>query len=319
MFENYVKYEYYFAHIQIVLFMVGMGATLVVGDFVRVFRHPRSFVFGLAAQWLFVPAVAVLVNHVADLPPGIAIGLILVALMPSATLSKFFAHLGKGNLALCITMTVTTTLATLFTVPLMLELLVDIPGETRVPADEVMMLVGVYLLLPLAVGMLVARIIPRHKRIFSRICVGIGWVVVALMVIGALGSGRIRPGDYGVKVPIAIIVFCLLIQQGSMIPFYVFRWPRPDRLAVGIETTMRNMNLALLLQVRLFPSDSASSDIGDAALFVILYYAAVAMAAGFPLALNHLRMARKEARRNPHPPQNAPAALPRRDAPGERL
>ena len=57
---------------------------------------------------------------------------------------------------------------------------------------------------------------------------------------------------------------------------------------------MRNMNLALLLKATLFPADNDPHQIGDGALFVILYYAAVAMIAGFPLALNHLRLARKE-------------------------
>ena len=39
MFEHYAEYEYLFARIQIVLFMLGMGATLSAADFIRVFRH----------------------------------------------------------------------------------------------------------------------------------------------------------------------------------------------------------------------------------------------------------------------------------------
>jgi hypothetical protein len=63
-------------------------------------------------------------------------------------------------------------------------------------------------------------------------------------------------------------------------------------MAAGIEITMRNMNLALLIKANLFaPTDV----VGDAVLFVILFYAGAAMGVGFPLALNHNRMGRREA------------------------
>src|SRR5262245_9447220 len=294
MFENYADYEYYLARIQIVLLMLGMGATLSVFDFARVFRHPRSLLAGLAFHFVGVPLIALLVIRVANPAPGVAVGILLIALMPSATLSKFFAHLGKGNMALTITMTVCTTLATLFTVPLMLGLLAgDYASNFAAPVDEVIPLVGLYLLLPLTVGIVIGMATPKYKKLFSRWCVILGWCTVALMVIGALGSGHIRPGDYGWQVHLAIIAFCLLIQQASMVPFYICRWPRPDRLAVGIETTMRNMNLAILLVGQIFPAHDDPHNLGGDALFVVLYYAAVAMIAGFPLALNHLRLARR--------------------------
>ncbi len=292
MFDHYPDYEYLFARIQLVLFMLAMGTALAVADFVHVVRQPQSLLVGLAGHFLLVPALALAVNGVFALESGFAIGLILVALMPSSSLSKVLAHLGRGNMALTITMTVCTTLATLISVPVMLGLLA-VQSPVAVPVDDVVQMVGVYLLLPLGLGMGVARLAPRQRRLIGRGCVVLGWLVVAIMMGGALGSGRIRPAEYGWQAPLAIIVFCLLIQQGSMMLFYVFRWPRRDRLAIGMETTMRNMNLALLIVTGLFPGDP----IGGPAQFVIFYYAAVAMAAGLPLALNHLRLARKEDRR----------------------
>ena len=75
-----------------------------------------------------------------------------------------------------------------------------------------------------------------------------------------------------------------------MLPFYVLRW-RAHRLAVSIEVTMRSAELALLSRRNCFPAGW----VGNGVLFVILFYAAAAMGAGLPLALNHRRMARKEA------------------------
>ncbi len=293
MFDWYPPYEYHFARTQLVLFTLGMGMTLSLTDFIEIVRRPRSFACGLIGQLLVVPLVAVIINAIGNFEPGIAIGLILVAAMPGGALSKFFAYLGRGNMALSISLTGVTTLLTLVSVPLMLQLLATryIPDDFAMPVEAIIIDVALCLLLPLVVGLVIARLWPRHHRLLSKICIRIGLVVVIVMVAGSLGSGRIHPSQYGWPVPIAIIVFCLAGQQLNMLPFRVFGWPRPDRMAVGIEITMRNMNLALLIKARIFPPGNV---LGDAVLFVVLFYAGAAMVIGFPLALNHHRQARNE-------------------------
>lgn len=189
------------------------------------------------------------------------------------------------------------TLATLVTVPLLLRTLAYayIPPEFRMPAGWVVRDVSLYLLLPLALGMGLARLAPARRVAFSRWCLRAGFVVVVVMVTGALGSGRIQPGEYGWRVPLAVIAFCVASQQLSILPFRLLGWSKPDCLSVGIEVTMRNMNLALLLKALLFPAAEARIDpVADGVLFVILFYAATAMGAGLPLALNFRRMVRKE-------------------------
>jgi predicted Na+-dependent transporter len=155
-------------------------------------------------------------------------------------------------------------------------------------------------LLPLGVGMAVSRRAPVGRRVFSRWCIRLGFVVVGVMVAGSLGSGRIRPGEYGWATPLAIILFCLGSQQLSMLPFRLRGWPRPDCVSVGMEVTMRNLNLAFLLKALLFPEPPPSAPpdpVAAGVLFVILFYAATAMACGAPLALRHRLKARREAAR----------------------
>jgi BASS family bile acid:Na+ symporter len=294
MFDWYPDNEYHFARAQLVLFTLGMGMTLSLADFVEMVRRPRSFISGLIGQLFVIPFVAVLINAIGNFEPGIAVGLILVAAMPGGALSKFFAYLGRGNMALSISLTGVTTLLTLVTVPLMLQLLATryISDDFAMPVEAIVIDVALCLLLPLAAGLCIARLWPRHHRLLSKICIRIGLIVVIVMVVGSLGSGRIRWGEHWFQAALAIIFFCLAGQQLNMLPFRLFGWPRPDRMAVGIEITMRNMNLALLIKARIFPSAGV---LGDEVLFVILFYAGAAMVIGFPLALNHRRQARQEA------------------------
>lgn len=297
MFDWYPDYEYDFARTQLVLFTLGMGMTLSLADFVEIVRRPRSFVSGLIGQLFVVPGIAVLINIIGGLEPGIAVGMILVAAMPGGALSKFFTYFGQGNMALSISLTGVTTLLTLITVPILLQLLAaqHISADFTMPVAQIMIDVALCLLLPLLAGLTISRLTPTHHRLLSKICIRIGMIVVIVMIAGALGSGRIKPAEHGFGVPLAIILFCVLGQQLNMLPFRLFGWPRQDRTAVGTEITMRNMNLALLIKARLFPDGDA---LGEGVLFVVLFYAATAMVAGVPLALNSRRQARNESAPN---------------------
>lgn len=297
MFENYHEYEYLLARIQLVFFMLGMGAALEISDFARIMRRPTTLLYGLGYLFLVMPLLAALVSRLLGVDPGVGVGLILISLMPGGVVSKVFTLLGRGNVALSITLTTFGSFACIITVPLILRWLAGdyVPPDFAVPVDLVVPDVSLYLLLPLTMGMLWGHFSPANRMRVSNTFIAIGWFFVILMVIGSIMSGRIHPGEYGWRAPVAIVGFCVVSQQLSMLPFYYFRWPRQDRLAVGIEMTMRNMNLALLLMTLLFPRDSEMKDIGDGTLFVILFYAAVGLGVGVLLALNHLRLARKAA------------------------
>jgi BASS family bile acid:Na+ symporter len=299
MFTWYPDYEALIAQVQLVLFMLGMGVNLQVGDFLLVLRRPRSFLSALVGQLLVIPFIAVGINWLFGFEGGVAVGLLLVATMPGAALSKFFTYLGNGNVPLSITLSTVTTLATIVIVPLWLRLLMAeyVPEGFAIPAERVVVDVACFLLLPLVVGMAIGRQLPERRKQISRLCLRAGLLTLLLMVLGALGSGRIKPTEYGFAVPLAITLFCVLGQQLNQVSFYVMGWPRADRLAAAIEVTMRNMNLALLLYADFFAKEEHLS---GGVLFVILFYAAVAMVAAVPLTLRHRRSARKEAKTSPH-------------------
>jgi len=286
VFDFYPRYEENFAQAQLILFMLGMGATLALGDFVAVVQKPRSLIVGLIGQIFIIPLVALGLNWLMGFHDGIGLGLILVSAMPGGAFSKVFAYLGRANVPLAISLTLATTLATLLTVPLMLRWLVptQMPADFEMPTGKILSDVTIYLLMPLAGGMLVARLFPAKAKLFSKICVRLGLAVVVVIVFGSLGSGRISPGAQGWRAPFAIILFAVLSMQVNMLPFRLFGWPSQDALAAGIVATMRNMNLALLLASSVFSKEDV---VESQVMFVILFYAGAAMGAGAPLTLRY--------------------------------
>lgn len=290
MFERFEDYEYPIALCQLVLFMTGMGATLHLADFTRIARRPRSLLAAIACQYGLVPLLALTLNHLLNLPAGLAIGMVLIAALPGGAMAKFFTYLGRGNLALSVTLTAGSTLAALVTVPLWLRLLAVeyLPENLPIPYGQIVCEVALFMLAPLGLGMLLGYRWPTYRQGISRWCVRCGLLFVLTMIVGSMGAGRVTGWEYGWKGPLAIVLFCLLTQQLTLLPFRLMRWPSPDCLAVGIEVTMRNVNLGLLLKASLFPAhDHAVREIADGVLFVLLYYAVVAMCAGAPLALRY--------------------------------
>jgi BASS family bile acid:Na+ symporter len=293
MFAWYRDCESLLAQIQLVLFMLGMGANLTVGEFLHIFRRPKSFLLGAVGQILVIPFLALAVNHLFGLEGGLAVGLILVSAMPGGALSKVITYFGKGNVPLSITLSVFSTLAALVFVPLWLNLLAAeyVPPGFSVPAEKVVVDVALFLILPLAVGMFAGRRMGRYRHPFARICVRLGIAFVVVMIAGSLGSGRIKPDAHGILVPLAIIVFCVAGMQVNQVPFWLLKLPRADRMAAGIEVTMRNINLALLIHAKFFAQDET---LDGGVFFVTLFYAATALVAGLLLAGRHRLLARGE-------------------------
>ena len=293
MFDFYPHWEATFAQVQLVLFMLGMGATLGWRDFADVVRRPGPLVVAFLGHILLMPLVAVAIIAAFGFRGGIALGIILTSAMPGGTLSKAFTYLGRGNVPLAISLSFVSTLATLVTVPATLVLLggAYIPADFKMPIGSIVFDVVAYLLVPLVVGMGIGQAFPKRRQSFSRYAIRLGFAVVVAIVILSLGSGRIVPGSQGLTVPIAIVLFCLIGMQANMLAFRLLRWPRGDTLVAGIEVTMRNMNLALLIRTGLFPEASgANAELAGEVLFVILFYAAVAMVAGLLLTMRYRRM-----------------------------
>jgi BASS family bile acid:Na+ symporter len=299
-FENYSRYEPFLAPIQLVFCMLGMGATLTLPDLLRVVKRPQPVLLGAACQFVLTPLIAVLIVRLGNVDPGIAVGLVLISTMPSGSLSKLFAAIGGGNFVLSASLDAFGTLTSLVAVPILMKLLVSdyMPADFEMPFGLVVRELALFLLLPFFVGMAVARWLPRHNLLISKCCFCVGMVVVVVMVFGSVGSGRIRPAEYGWQAPLAIITFCLVGQQLSMMPFRLLGWPRRDRLSIGLDVTMRNINLALVLlammretllerqrTLGLAELDEGMERVLAGIFWAILYYAGVAATAGFIVAI----------------------------------
>jgi BASS family bile acid:Na+ symporter len=252
-----------------------MGATLRAEDFRQIRQRPETLGFVLIAQYLLAPLMALLLAQTLSLPAGISLGLMVLAVMPSGAMSNLFAHLGDGNLALSITATLASMLTCLLVTPLLLQWLgrAALPADFQMPTGEIVDGIVRFLLLPLASGMLVRRWLPRIWVHFSKWMVRASLCVLAIIVVGSLGSGRIEVLGYGLVTPVALILFFLLQFELTRLIASRMCYPPAESYTLAIEVAFRNGNLAILLSTTMYTVDSSvAQQMGAGTLYVALFY-----------------------------------------------
>src|SRR3546814_19314208 len=87
-----------------------MGLTLSKKDFAEVFKRPGTVLIGVLGQFIIMPALAWMLCKALNLPPEIAVGVILVGCCPGGTASNVLTFLARGDGALSVALTSVTTL-----------------------------------------------------------------------------------------------------------------------------------------------------------------------------------------------------------------
>lgn len=279
MFDWYPDYEYHLAAAQLALAMLGMGALLGPRDFVEVARRPRALSVGLAVQLLAAPLLAFAIGRLLPIEAGIAAGLVLVAAVPGGTMSNVVTYLGRGNIALSIALTGVTTVAALVTTPLLLRVFVGqfLPPDFEMPVGRVAWEIGINLLLPLSAGMAFGARFHVWRGPVSQWAIRGSIGVILVMVVASAGSGRVDAeslGGAGIGSIFLLAGGCQLVAWGACRGAGL---SPPDRTAVVIEATIRNVNLAVLVKASLFPAVAGQVDpIGDGMFFTALMYGGIA-------------------------------------------
>src|SRR4029453_6718457 len=107
------------------LVMFGLGLSLTVSDFARVGRQPKAVVIAWALQLLVLPVLCFGLVLAFDLPPLLAVGMLLLAASPGGPPANLFSPLFRGDVALNIPLTAVNSLVAVVTLPLITNVAID--------------------------------------------------------------------------------------------------------------------------------------------------------------------------------------------------
>ncbi|MEF9943580.1 MAG: bile acid:sodium symporter family protein, partial [Burkholderiaceae bacterium] len=164
------------------LIMFGMGLTLSKADFLEVLRRPGDVALGVAGQFIIMPGLAWLLCTALELPPEIAVGVILVGCCPGGTASNVMAFLARGDVALSVAITSVSTLLAPIVTPALVYLLAS--QWLEISAIAMFWSIVQVVVLPIALGV-AAQSLLREK---IKVCVDVLPLVSVAAIVAIVAA-----------------------------------------------------------------------------------------------------------------------------------
>ncbi len=280
---DYARYEYYLSATLLICAMFGMGTTLRPRDFLAVARAPQGIALIVLVQLLVTPCLALLLAWLFRLPREIAVGMLVYAALPGGLFSNVITYVGRGNVALSVSATSVCSLACLVTTTLVLKTFgaTQLPPDFAMPVGHILAEIGLCLLLPLLLGMTYRRLFPAGYATVAKVCVRASLVMLGLIIIAALSSGRIPLATYGWRSLLAFVLAQVVLVWLCHGLGWLLRLSLRDTFTAAVEVVMRNSHLGVLLKAALFPAVAGGDNrLGDGVLFVVLVAGAFSLVIG---------------------------------------
>ncbi len=239
------------------LVMFGLGLSLSLDDFQRLFKHPKAVSIALVLQVIGLPMACYAIIVGFGLSPVFAIGLMLLAASPGGISANLFSHLFGGNVAMNISLTAVNTLLSIVTLPLIANWAINhfaqsgqvVPLQTR-KLVEVIAIV----LVPVAIGMVVASRKPgfaarmeKPTKIFSAV------VLVVVTVLAIANEWKTITSTFA-EIGIPVLLFNLVSLLAG---YYLSRaagLDKPLATAISYEIGIHNSTLAIFIAVSVLGS-----------------------------------------------------------------
>lgn len=235
--------------------MFGMGMTLRINDFRLILQRPTNVLLGVLAQFTIMPLLAWCLAKGFGLPIELAIGVILVGTCPGGTSSNIMTYLSGGDVALSVSMTMTTTLLAPIVTPLLTWWLA---GEwIEIPFGAMMLSILKVIILPISLGLILNSIFEKHIQRMVKILPLVSILAVVSVAGGAVAASSHRIMESGLVILSVVICHNLF---GYCIGFLVAKVCRMDLMkvkAISIEVGMQNSGLATTLAIVHFGATAA--------------------------------------------------------------
>lgn len=255
-----------------IMFSLGLGLTPV--DFRRILAQPRALIVGVICHFVLLPLVCYSMVRGFGISGAFAVGFMILAACPTGTTSNLLTYLARGDVALALSFTAVASVLTIFTLPLIVAWsLTQFVGQGRsinMPVGMMMGQVFLMLGLPVAIGMAVRnkwtgpalRFEPRATRLSTVL-----FVVIVLLTV-AKNWAMLRD-NFTTLAPFAVGLNLAMLAIGFIVAGLA-RLSRRQSVTLGIETSMQNAALALVIASTVLKDDAMAV---PGALYGVLMYA----------------------------------------------
>ena len=225
--------------------MLGMGLMLRLDDVRIVLSRPQDVLIGNVLQFFIMPLLGYLLTIIFQLPPDLAVGVILVGCCPGGTASNVMTYLAKGDLALSVGVTTVSTLLAPFVTPMLVWAL----AGTMVEVDIITMFLSIVqvVILPIAIGIIIRHYASSFADKVAVYLPAVSVIAIALIVMAVVAANQNALLTSGITILIVVVLHNLmgfLLGYGAAA---LVGLSRPKKVALSIEVGMQNSGLACSL------------------------------------------------------------------------
>lgn len=219
-----------------------MGLTLRRRDVALVASRPRRLLLGAVAQYGIMPTLAAFLAHILQLPPALAIGVVLVGACPGGAASNIVCLFAGADVAYSVLLTLTSTVLSIVATPTLVAVL----AGHWIPIDAIALLrsVAEMVIVPLIVGGALRACVPgvvaRVRPILPAISVLFVGAIVGSVMSGSAGLIGLLSPRLGVAL---LLMHCLGAFLGWMVGLLARVGVKKCR-TLSIEVCMQNSTLA---------------------------------------------------------------------------
>ena len=247
------------APVALALIMLGLGTSLTVKDFTRVFQNPKTFLVGMLCQLVLLPVIAYLLIIILKTPIELALGVMLIAAAPGGVTSNVLTKFADGDVALSISITAFTSLISIVSVPYIVFLSIDIFDISYVEKEVSMLGISLKMFfvvtIPVIIGMIVRKLfnnfIENNLKIIEKISIVLFSIVFIAIYIEEWDSIIMFLSTAGT---IALILNVTMMVVGFYIAKF-FASGVAQRRCISLECGLQNGTLAVFVGTQLFGSN----------------------------------------------------------------
>lgn len=267
-----------FLPLALAFIMLGMGLSLTVFDFKKIFIYPKAVLLGLFNQLILLPVFGFALIQVFGIEGSMAVGIMILAACPGGATSNLITHLSKGDIALSISLTAISSFLTILTIPLIVNFGIYYFGEEgsfTLPVLQTILQITGVTLVPVAIGMWLHRRFPILTKKADkpvRIASAVFFVVI---ILGAILKEKDSIVEFfAISGPVTLSLNILTLVSGFFLAT-VFLLPKRQRKTIAIESGIQNGTLGIMIAATLLKNSEMAVPIAVYSLIMFFTSAVI--------------------------------------------
>jgi bile acid:Na+ symporter, BASS family len=237
----------------IAFIMFGMGLSLTLDDFKRVWIYPKVIFTGIFLQIICLPILGFCFVSILNLEPIMATSIMVLSACPGGAITNLVSFISKGDTALSVSLTAVNSLITVITIPILVTFSIEFFMGEKMAAqvDSLELSLGIILVTipPILLGMFTRKMAPKFAQDSeSSVKKGTILFLVVLASFAVYSEKQLFMEHYGSFTLMAAGLCILSFFMGGLVST-LLGFPRRHILTLAIEVGLHNSAMGIMIAI----------------------------------------------------------------------